>query len=136
MSTNANVYHFSKHFRQQLWTTKGLTEKEDETPLSHWGYHHDVFQFDFCRRKVHVSQFVSFIFHQKRLVNWIFSKLLDVLYTCFWSKTLEVFMNLSPSAIKQTYPSKWNIKKPHILSYTCWKVEFKKRESLFNSIEN
>ena len=110
MSTNTNIHRFNKHFRQQLWTTEGLTEKEDETPLSHWGYHHDVFQFVFCRRKVNshkVSICLSF-FHQKRLVNWICSKQLDVLYTSFWSKNLEVLMNLSPSAIEQTHPSKWN----------------------------
>ena len=64
-----NIYHFSKHFRQQFWTTEGLTEKEDETPLSHWGYHHDVFQFVFCRRKVNVYRFFLSFFHQKRLVN-------------------------------------------------------------------
>ena len=85
MSTNANIYHFSKHFRQQLWTTEGLTEKEDETPLSHWGYHHDVFQFVFCRRKVNVSQFVSFIFSSKEV-----SKLnLFEAARCFIHKFLE-----------------------------------------------
>ena len=66
MSTNANIYHFSKHFRQQLWTTEGLTEKEDETPLSHWGYHHDVFQFVFCRTNVFYRTNVSFEVKQKK----------------------------------------------------------------------
>ena len=80
-----NIYHFSKHFRQQFWTTEGLTEKEDETPLSHWGYHHDVFQFVFCRRKVNVSQFFSFIFSSKEV-----SKLnLFKAARCFIHKFLE-----------------------------------------------
>ena len=110
MSTNANIYHFSKHFRQQLWTTEGLTEKEDETPLSHWGYHHDVFQFVFCRRKVNVSQFVSFIFSSKEVSKLNLFEAARCFIHKFLEWTLEVLMNLSPSATEQTYPSKWNRK--------------------------
>ena len=104
MSTNANIYHFSKHFRQQLWTTEGLTEKEDETPLSHWGYHHDVFQFVFCRRKVNVSQFVSFIFSSKEVSKLNLFEAARCFIHKFLEWTLKVLMNLSPSATEQTYP--------------------------------
>ena len=110
MSTNANIYHFSKHFRQQLWTTEGLTEKEDETPLSHWGYHHDVFQFVFCRRKVNVSQFVSFIFSSKEVSKLNLFEAARCFIHKFLEWTLKVLMNLSPSATEQMYPSKWNRK--------------------------
>ena len=110
-----NIYHFSKYFRQQFWTTEGLTEKEDETPLSHWGYHHDVLQFVFCRRKVNVSQFVSFIFSSKEVSKLNLFEAARCFIHKFLEWTLEVLMNLSPSATEQTYPSKWK-----------WKLNLKK----------
>ena len=45
---------------------------------------------------------------------------------CFIHKflewTLEVLMNLSPSATEQTYPSKWNRQNLKDFLSTCWKV--------------
>ena len=42
----------SNRFKQQLCKAALLTENEDETPLSHIRYHHDVFQFVCCGSKV------------------------------------------------------------------------------------
>ena len=81
---------------------KGLQKRRMKLHLATEGTIMTCFSLFSAEEKVECLFLSLSMFHQKRLINWIFSKQLDVLFTSFWSNTLEIVMNLSPSAIEQT----------------------------------